>query len=56
MVVDLLKKRQTIESYQLLREARAQIAVEQITASGTNQLEVEDLLARIDRAMSPYFY
>jgi hypothetical protein len=55
MAVDLLKRAQTIEAFEVLREARGLIAVAQLQESGARALETEDLLRRIDRAITPYF-
>jgi hypothetical protein len=53
--VTALKRMQTIEAYRALRDARAQLAAMQAQLTGDEQLVVEDLLTRIDHALSPYF-
>jgi hypothetical protein len=53
--VTALKRMQTVEAYRVLREARAQLATTQPTLTGEEQLIVEDLVTRIDQALTPYF-
>lgn len=56
-MVDILKGRQTVEALTMLLDARASIAA-QLAAGGmspTEATQTRDLLARIDRATSPYF-
>ena len=50
-----LKRMQTLEAYRALREARAQLAQAQPRSRGDEQLMVEDLVTRIDEALTPYF-
>ena len=53
--VTALRRMQTVEGYRALREARAQLAATQAQTMGDEQLVVEDLIARIDKALAPYF-
>jgi hypothetical protein len=53
--VDILKKLQTQEAYQILVAARASLAVERLNLSGVDLVLADDLAARIDNAMHPYF-
>jgi hypothetical protein len=53
--VTALRRLQTVDGYRALREARTQLAVTQPQAMGDEQLVVEDLIARIDKALAPYF-
>jgi hypothetical protein len=53
--VNGLKRMQTLEAYRALREARAQLAQAQPLAVGNEQLVIEDLVNRIDEALTPYF-
>lgn len=56
-MVDILKGRQTVEAYTTLLDAKA--AIEAQLASGglspTEAAQTRDLLARLDRAVTPYF-
>ena len=57
VAVDVLEVQQSLEALQELRDARAQIEAE-LTVGGQSLDEralLEDLLARIEAAMSPYF-
>lgn len=54
-VVDLLKGRQTFEAMTLLLDARAALAAQLPALSGPDATLTRDLIARIDRATSPYF-
>ncbi|MBK9034297.1 MAG: zinc-dependent metalloprotease [Myxococcales bacterium] len=54
-VVDVLHGRQTADALELLLAARATIAAELPGLAGTDATLTRDLLARIDRATSPYF-
>jgi hypothetical protein len=53
--VDILKKLQSQAAYQILVEARAVLAVERLSLSGSDQALLDDLAARIDNATHPYF-
>ncbi|RYG70364.1 hypothetical protein EON77_13990 [bacterium] len=55
LVVDVLKKMQRVEALATLREARALVAAARVTAGGEDAAQLDDLLGRIDRAVSPYF-
>jgi hypothetical protein len=57
VVVDILKKMQSQDAFNLLREARAAIAAKKALGGMTvdEAALTDDLLARIDRATSPYF-
>ena len=52
--VDVLKQLQDVSSYVALRTARDAVAA-QLAAGGVDVPLTEDLLARIDRALTPYF-
>jgi hypothetical protein len=57
LTVDLLKQRQTTAAYRLLLDARDQLGA-QVAAGdydGDELLQAQDLLARIDHAVDPYF-
>jgi hypothetical protein len=53
--VDILKKLQIQSAYNVLVEARNWIAFERTTLTGADQALADDLLARIDVAIRPYF-
>ncbi len=53
--VDILKLFQSNDAYAALRSARATIAAARASLSADQQALTDDLLARIDRATSPYF-
>jgi hypothetical protein len=55
MCVTALRRMQTVAGYRALREARAQLALAQPQLMGDEQVIVEDLIARIDQALTPYF-
>ncbi|NMO14574.1 hypothetical protein HPC49_13580 [Pyxidicoccus fallax] len=54
-MVDILKVHQTLASYATLREAQDMLTAQLPSLSGDERLQTEDLLARIDAAVSPYF-
>ena len=54
-MVDILKKLQTQDAYNLLVDARAQIAATLSGLSGSELNDTQDLIARIDAATHPYF-
>jgi hypothetical protein len=54
-MVDILKKLQTQAAYDVLVDARAQIAATLAGLSGSELNDAQDLLARIDSATHPYF-
>lgn len=53
--IDVLKKMQTTEAYRTLSEARAALATKLAAASGDEALMLQDLIARADVALTPYF-
>jgi hypothetical protein len=55
LCVDVLKKLQTLPAYQVLLEAHDQVNAEITNATGANRALAEDLLARINAAIQPYF-
>ncbi len=55
LVVDVLKKLQSTSAYNILHDARPKIATVRATLSGEVANGIDDLLARIDNAVSPYF-
>ncbi|QSQ15396.1 zinc-dependent metalloprotease [Myxococcus landrumensis] len=54
-MVDILKSMQSLGAYSALRQGRDTVATQAGTLSGTQKLLAEDLLARIDLALSPYY-
>ena len=54
-VVDVLKGRQSAEALEMLLAGRATIAAQLPGLVGTDATLTRDLLARIDRATTPYF-
>lgn len=54
-VVDILKGRQTTAALETLEAARATIAAGLPALAGAEAAQTRDLLARIDRALAPYF-
>jgi len=46
---------QSTEAFQALRDGDLQLAVQATSLSGGALLEHQDLMSRIDSAMSPYF-
>ncbi|MCS6913144.1 MAG: zinc-dependent metalloprotease [Myxococcales bacterium] len=55
VAVDILKKLQSSAAHAVLREARDALAMALPGLMGEARAQSEDLLARIDRALSPYF-
>ena len=55
VAVDVLKKMQRFEAYAILREARDALTAARPGLSGNELLAADDLAARIDRALLPYF-
>ncbi len=53
--VDVLKYFQIVQAYQILSDAKAKIAYDSTKLSGTPLLLTQDLAARIDSAITPYF-
>ncbi len=53
--VDIFKKFQTLAAYQSLVDAKTAITAARPTLTGTDALLTDDLLARINTAISPYF-
>ncbi|MFP2927502.1 zinc-dependent metalloprotease [Pyxidicoccus sp. 3LG] len=54
-MVDILKVQQTLPAYMALRQGRDTITASLPSLSGTRRAETEDLLARIEAAISPYY-
>lgn len=54
-MVDILKTHQTLAAYSALREARDTLTAQLPSLSGSALLQTEDLLARINVAISPYY-
>ena len=55
LTVDVLKKLQTSAAYAVLKEGRDALAMAIPTMTGDTRAQSEDLLARIDKAIQPYF-
>jgi Met-zincin len=57
LMVDLLKKGQSIEAYEVLLEARDVLSAQLTggTLSASDHALTQDLLARVNQAVSPYF-
>jgi hypothetical protein len=55
MAVDILKRFQSSLAYAALADARKRLALQLPQLSGTDAVETEDLLSRIDRSLSAYF-
>jgi hypothetical protein len=55
LAVDALRWLQDVAGYRALLDARAALTLARGTATGDNSLYLEDLVARIDSATSPYF-
>ncbi len=53
--VDVLKKMQSLTAYQALTDARTAITAARPSLAGNDALLTDDLLARINAAVSPYF-
>jgi hypothetical protein len=53
--VDILKKVQSAAAYRALREAKTALEASLPTAPAGEVLDLEDLIARIDRAITPYY-
>lgn len=53
--VDVLKKMQTLTAYRALSNARGQLVSQQPTTTGDARLILDDLIARADKALTPYF-
>jgi hypothetical protein len=53
--VDILKKVQSAAGYRALREAKTALDASLPTAPADQVLDLEDLIARIDRAITPYY-
>lgn len=54
-MVDILKKVQTAAAHRALREARAALEASRPSIPAAQMFDFEDLVARIDRAISPYY-
>lgn len=55
LTIDALRRMQHLEGLKALREARELLATARMTATGDARLLLDDLIARIDRATTPYF-
>ena len=55
MMVDILKKLQDLKAYDALVTSRVQIAASRASLTGADAELTDDLLARIDAAVHPYF-
>jgi hypothetical protein len=55
LTVDVLKKMQTLPALVALGEAKASISTERSGATAEQAVQIDDLLARIELAMTPYF-
>jgi hypothetical protein len=55
VMVDVLKKQQTVEAYNILVEAKDLLAYQRKNLTGTDGALSDDLAARIDAAIHPYF-
>lgn len=55
VAVDVLKKLQSTQAYEAILAARASIVTARATMTGTEAAHTDDLLARIDAAIKPYF-
>jgi hypothetical protein len=53
--VDILKKVQSAVAYGALREAKSSLEASRPTTPADQVLDLEDLIARIDRAVTPYY-
>ena len=53
--IDVLKKLQTLEAYRALVDAKAALGARRAQATGDDALLLDDLIARAEVAMSPYF-
>jgi hypothetical protein len=54
-MVDLLKKQQTAEALVVLHDAQDQLRVARASMTGAEAAQADDLLSRIQQAVSPYF-
>ncbi|NMO16562.1 hypothetical protein HPC49_16790 [Pyxidicoccus fallax] len=54
-MVDILKSMQSLSAYLTLRDARTSLAGSLGSLSGVERAQAEDLLARVDAALSPYY-
>ncbi|MBZ4397991.1 zinc-dependent metalloprotease [Myxococcus sp. AS-1-15] len=54
-MVDILKNMQSLPAYVALRQGRDAVQAQLGTLSGTELIQAEDLLARIQAALSPYY-
>ena len=53
--VDILKKVQSAAAYQALRDAKTSLEASRPTAPPDQLLDLDDLIARINRAITPYY-
>jgi hypothetical protein len=54
-MVDILKKVQVARAYQALRDAKTALETSRPTTPPDQLLDLDDLIARIDRAITPYY-
>jgi hypothetical protein len=54
-MVDILKKVQTAAAYRALRDAKTALEASRPTTPADQALDLDDLIARIDRAITPYY-
>ena len=53
--IDVLKKLQTTEAYRTLSDTKTALVAKRAVATGDDALMLDDLIARADAALSPYF-
>jgi hypothetical protein len=54
-MVDILKKVQSAAAYRTLRDAKTQLEASRPTTPADQVLDLDDLIARINRAITPYY-
>ena len=54
-MVDILKKLQLPNAHRLLREVKVQLEADRATVPPASAFDLEDLIARVERALSPYY-
>jgi hypothetical protein len=54
-MVDILKKLQLPNAHRMLREVKVQLEADRATVPPASAFDLEDLIARVDRALSPYY-
>ena len=53
--IDVLKKLQTLEAYRTLVDTKAALVAQRAQVTGDDALMLDDLIARANAALSPYF-